>query len=86
MARRLLRAELEELDAVLQGEVYGYAVEDADGETVDSCWGFIDPYDSRPGLWGVLEEAREALEYAEQEADREEGRRREAAARDIATV
>jgi hypothetical protein len=32
---------IKEWQAYLDGEVYGYVVEDAEGEQVDSCWGFI---------------------------------------------
>src|SRR5262245_18675357 len=39
-ARALMRGELETVDAWLRGDVYGYAIEDAGGDTVDSCWGF----------------------------------------------
>lgn len=35
------KAEVKEYSAWANGEVYGFIVEDSDGETVDSCWGFI---------------------------------------------
>lgn len=37
----VLRAEVDEYDKYIQGEVYGYVLEDAEGNEVDSCWGFI---------------------------------------------
>ena len=37
---KLLNAEVEEFDNYLRGEVYGYVVEDAEGNHIDSCWGF----------------------------------------------
>lgn len=37
----LLQAEVSTYDEFLTGEVYGYVIEDADGEFVDSCWGFF---------------------------------------------
>lgn len=41
LALEALRSEVEEYDAYLTGDVYGYIVEDQDGEELDSCWGFI---------------------------------------------
>lgn len=52
MVKRLTKAVVERIHATMNsvvetygqwcnGEVYGYVVEDADGEEVDSCWGFI---------------------------------------------
>jgi hypothetical protein len=39
--KRCLEAEVEQYDHYLKGECYGYIVEDMNGETLDSCWGFI---------------------------------------------
>lgn len=36
----LMVAEVEEYDQFLTGDVWGYVVEDAEGEHLDSCWGF----------------------------------------------
>lgn len=36
-----LEAEIGELDSYLQGQVFGYEILDADGDIVESCWGFI---------------------------------------------
>ena len=35
------KAPLETVRAYLDGEVYGWTVEDADGDVLDSCWGYI---------------------------------------------
>lgn len=35
-----LSGEVEEYDQFLTGQVYGFTIEDADGDTVESCWGF----------------------------------------------
>lgn len=35
-----LLAEVEEYDQYLRGDVYGYVIEDEEGEHIDSCWGF----------------------------------------------
>lgn len=40
MAERDLVGQIEQLDQWLQGDVWGYVIEDEDGEHIDSCWGF----------------------------------------------
>jgi hypothetical protein len=35
------RAPIETVRAYLDGEIYGWTVEDADGDVFDSCWGYI---------------------------------------------
>ena len=52
-----LTQEVSTYDEFLTGQVYGYVVEDSDGEHIDSCWGFY-------GLEYCREEARGAAEYA----------------------
>ena len=37
---RVFRGEIETLDQYLTGQIYGYTVEDAEGNDVSSCWGF----------------------------------------------
>lgn len=39
-ARSCAKGEIETWLAYVEGEVYGYIVENEDGEHVDSCWGF----------------------------------------------
>jgi hypothetical protein len=39
-AREYLKGEIETLDQYITGSVYGYIVEDPEGEETDSCWGF----------------------------------------------
>lgn len=36
-----LRTEIQILDQYLTGDVYGYDVEDEDGNVIDSCWGIF---------------------------------------------
>lgn len=36
-----MRQQVETYNQYLTGDVYGYVVEDADGEHLDSCWGFF---------------------------------------------
>lgn len=40
-AVKCMQAEIETLDQYLTGQVYGYIVYDAEGDDVDSCWGFF---------------------------------------------
>jgi hypothetical protein len=50
------------LDQYLTGQVYGYCCEDAEGNEIDSCWGFFgDPKDS-----GLLEQATDAAQDHEE--------------------
>jgi len=51
----LLRAEVEEYDRFLSGDAYCYAIEDPDGQVVDSCCGLL-------GLDHAVAEARAAAE------------------------
>ena len=51
-----IRGEVAEYDQYLTGQVYGYVIEDEDGDHVDSCWGFIG------GLDYVRTSAKEAAE------------------------
>lgn len=40
-ARICLVGEVETYDMYLRGDVYGYVVEDEEGKSLDSCWGFF---------------------------------------------
>jgi glycine cleavage system regulatory protein len=55
-ALKCLKAEVEEYDQYLQGDVWGYVIKDVDGAEVDlgSCWGFY-------GLKYARECAKEAV-------------------------
>lgn len=55
-ALRVLKGEVETFDQYLRGDVYGYVIEDKDGDTVDSCWGFY-------GMDHAEEEALAAFKY-----------------------
>ena len=37
---KVLEAEVKTYDQFLTGDVYGFVIEDEDGQDVDSCWGF----------------------------------------------
>ena len=55
-----LKGEVETYDNYLTGSVYGYTVEDRDGEEIDaSCWGFYG-YDNKKS--GLLEYATNAID------------------------
>jgi len=60
--QQLLEGEVETYASYLEGDVYGYVVEDEDGEHVDSCWGFF-------GYDYCIEEAKQAADYARKQAD-----------------
>jgi hypothetical protein len=53
-----LQEEVKIYDQYLCGDVYGYIIEDTEGNHVDSCWGFY-------GHDYALSEAQEALETLE---------------------
>lgn len=55
-AEKILRGEVETYDQYLRGDVYGYVLEDSEGEAVDSCWGFF-------GYDCCLEEAKSDAEH-----------------------
>lgn len=38
-AESCLKAEVTEYDKYLRGTIYGYQIEDADGDPIESCWG-----------------------------------------------
>lgn len=55
-AEKVLRAEVETYDQYLTGDVYGYIVEDENGEHLDSCWGFF-------GAEYAMQEGKDAAQY-----------------------
>lgn len=55
-----LKCEVTTYDQYLTGDVWGYIIEDDDGEEVDSCWGFF-------GSDYAKESAKEAMEAEEAE-------------------
>lgn len=42
--RARLKGETGSMNNYLSGECYGYVIEDASGESLDSCWGFLGDY------------------------------------------
>lgn len=63
-----LKGEVVDIDKWLSGHVYGYTIEDKDGNEVDSCGGFYDeePEDPKSNLMYY------AMEAAEREIERQE--------------
>ena len=55
-AEAILDAEVETLNNYISGEVYGFTVEDDEGEHIDSCWGF---YGSDLKTNGILDHVDE---------------------------
>lgn len=53
----VLRQEVQTFSDYISGAVYGYVIE-KDGETVDSCWGFIGDFETY-----CLEEARSSVSH-----------------------
>ena len=57
----ILKSEVDELDAVCQGQVYGFTIYDDNDNTLDSCGGFIKDHEAAMG------EARSIIDYWIQE-------------------
>lgn len=66
-AEACLRAEIEELNNWIQGNVAGWIAEDPDGETIESVWGYYP--DEYPKEWDYpISEARDAIDrWAEEQ-------------------
>lgn len=63
----ILEQEVKTYDQYLRGKVYGYEIKDADGEHLDSCWGF---YQNESVTCDDSYVLKEAIAAAEREADR----------------
>jgi len=55
---KAIRDEVKEYDDYLTGQVFGYIVEDEEGDELESCWGFYGELDY------VRQEAKSAAEHA----------------------
>lgn len=55
-----LKASIQLFEDWAFGNVYGYQVLDANGEEVDSCWGFFGDYDA---IYGAVHEAQAAINW-----------------------
>lgn len=54
-AEKMLLGEIEELDQYMRGDVYGYVIEDKEGNDVESVWGFY-------GQDYVMKEAKNTID------------------------
>lgn len=57
-ARRIAEGLIETWNEYLSGNVYGFVVENSEGEQLDSCWGFYGDYEK-----GALLEARNSADH-----------------------
>lgn len=53
-AMKCLEAELKTYDDYLQGNVWGYVIENEEGDDVDSCWGFYGDELEATGILGCV--------------------------------
>ena len=58
-ADKYLEGEVEVYDNYLTGEVYGFRIEDADGENVESCWGYY----GDGGKEDMIKECKSTIDY-----------------------
>jgi hypothetical protein len=66
---KYLQGEVETYDDYLTGNVYGYIVENKDGEHVDSCWGFYPGHDGKSDYEYCLSEARSHADWEVEQAE-----------------
>jgi hypothetical protein len=71
-AVKYLQGEVKNYDNYLTGNVYGYIVENADGEQVDSCWEFYPDWDDKIGYENCLSEARDSADFYAEKAEKEQ--------------
>lgn len=60
-ARVWAEGYIEHLNDLMSGNVWGYIVEDEDGDEVGSCWGFVGDWDNDD--YGPLTEARSIIDH-----------------------
>jgi len=56
---RVLEGEVKTFDQYLTGEVFGFTIEDQNGDQIDSCWGYYG-YDS---IKDIIEECKGTIDY-----------------------
>jgi len=64
-AEKCLIGEVETYDDYITGNVWGYKIEDENGDDLDSCWGFVGDYKY------CLEEAKSIIPHLVKERDEE---------------
>jgi hypothetical protein len=60
-AEKLIQGEVETYDQYISGQIYGYVTKDANGNELDSCWGYY-------GIDSVREEAKNIIEHWKKES------------------
>jgi hypothetical protein len=61
----ILKSEVSTYDQFLRGDIYGFVLEDENGDEIDSCWGFYGENPLENGMSEHLDaEACKALEIA----------------------
>ena len=58
-ALKCLTGEIETLNQFMQGDVWGYVVEDEDGNEIDSCWGYY-------AIEDAIADAKGTIDYQEE--------------------
>lgn len=61
-ADKELHGEVETYDAYISGQVYGYYIEDAEGDHVDSCWGYY----GYEGYQEAMKRAKDIIDHRHQ--------------------
>lgn len=67
-ATELIKSQIKTVDDYLTGNIYGFMIEDAEGNDVDSCWGFYGDYNAEGG---ALAEAKSIAEHYARKARRD---------------
>lgn len=70
-AKKSLIQEVKTYDDYITGNVYGYVIEDKNGNNIESCWGFLGYYD---GEYGALSEAKSVVDSMTEKGKREPNR------------
>jgi hypothetical protein len=65
-AERVLLGEVETYDQFLRGDIYGYVIDSAEEEHIESCWGFYGDYEEY-----CLTEARSMVDCLVEQAKKE---------------
>ena len=78
-ARKAAANYIETWNQYLSSDVWGYVIEDEDGNTVESCWGFY-------GAKYAKEEGESALKHAQAAAEEEAAEVHEMNCRDLVTA
>ena len=64
--------EVKIYDDYLTGNIYGFIIEDQNGEELDSCWGFYPNHDNKPSYTYCLEEARSIVDHQVKRAEQKQ--------------